>query len=316
MRQHRFHRRLGQRVHREERDVGAGGARRGVRGGDRAVARRCAPALRLLADEGVDAAAVGAAVRVPACGVAQRQHVERMEADDRVDAVVIAPEAVDQFRSLHLLGGLAEKAQRAGEVRLLHGVLRGEDPGERADAERRVRVGVSGRKLGESGARAARRGRRLTVAGHGVVFGVSRHGGPGAVGPLRCERGGHAAARRLDREAGASQPVDEPRGRAVLAPRGLGEFPDRAMPFGERVPMPVDPGARKLFHRCHRSSPTPARRSPAPASSAQYRRERRWQPCRERRRVHTPSCRSPGIPPDPRGSRASPARAADAASHR
>src|SRR5579862_6530806 len=95
-------------------------------GGDRTVAGRGAPGLRLVTDERVDAATVRAAVGVPARGVAERQHVEGVEADDGVDAVVIAPQSVHELRALHLLGRLAKEAQRAGDLRRLHRLLRRE----------------------------------------------------------------------------------------------------------------------------------------------------------------------------------------------
>ena len=83
-------------------------------------------------------------MRVPPRGVAQGQHVERVEAHDRVDAVVVTPQAMDELRALHFFGRLTEEAQCSGHGSRPHGVLGGEDPSERSDTERRVWVGVTG----------------------------------------------------------------------------------------------------------------------------------------------------------------------------
>src|SRR6516165_187187 len=109
MREHGLHGRLRDCEHREERDIGAGRTRCRVSGSDRAVMRGGAPGLGVVTDKGVDAAAVGAAVRIPPRGVAQGQHVEGVEAHDRVDAVVVTAETVDQLRALYLLSGLTEE---------------------------------------------------------------------------------------------------------------------------------------------------------------------------------------------------------------
>src|SRR5262249_36624618 len=111
--------------------------------------RSRAPGLGLVTDKGIDATAVGTAVGVPARGVAEGQHGEGVEAHGGVDAVVVTPEAMDNFRALHLFSRLTEEAQCSGHAAPLHGVLSGEDSGECSDAERRVWVGVTRCELGE-----------------------------------------------------------------------------------------------------------------------------------------------------------------------
>ena len=74
-------------------------------------------------------------MRFPTRRVAQGQHIERMEADDGVEAVVIAAQSVHNLGSLDLFGRFAEELERATDIGRLHRMLGSENSRERADAE-------------------------------------------------------------------------------------------------------------------------------------------------------------------------------------
>ena len=116
MRQHGIAQRLGGHVHRHQRVVGAGRAHAPNATAGSARRRRAHPVFRLVADEAIDHRIGRAAMRVPAHRVAQRQHVEGVEGDHAVEAVIIALGRMDRLGAAHLLGRLAGEAQRARDA--------------------------------------------------------------------------------------------------------------------------------------------------------------------------------------------------------
>src|SRR5918995_1042185 len=152
----------------------------------------------LLAEKLIEEAVIGTAMGIPARGVAQRQHVKRVERDDRVEAIVIALRRMDRFRAAHFFSGLAHEAERPLQAVLLHGRLGSEDPGERAYAESRVRIGMSAGKAGQAMTRCAVSRCLLAVARNRVVFGIGHYSWTGARVPSRGEGGRHAARPLLD----------------------------------------------------------------------------------------------------------------------
>src|ERR1044072_4170281 len=80
-------------------------------------------------------------------------------------------------------------------------------------------------------ARSAICDRRLAIARHRIIFGIGHDRRPLAVRPCRGESCRHAARSYFDSEAFGLQPVHIPFGRAIFAPRRLGERPDMGVPL-------------------------------------------------------------------------------------
>ena len=148
-------------VHQAHRIDRARRPRRCVAVGDPCHRAGILPGFRVLALEGVDAAPIGRAVRVPEAAVGKPRERMRVEAEGGVEVVVITLGGMDGLGAAHLLGRLAEEFQPALDAVLLHDVLGGEEAGERAEAERGMRVGVTGGVAADARARLAPRHRRL-----------------------------------------------------------------------------------------------------------------------------------------------------------
>jgi hypothetical protein len=78
-----------------------------------------------------------------------------VKADRGVEVVVVAVGGVHGLRAAHLLGRLAEELDGAGQPMALHRRLGREHTGERAHAERGVRIGVPRRRAVKAVARLA-----------------------------------------------------------------------------------------------------------------------------------------------------------------
>ena len=200
------------------------------------------PPLRLGALEGKDRAPVRAAVRLPDRGVG----IHRVVGDEGVGAVVVALGGVDRLRAADLLRGLPEEAELPLDAVLLHRRLRGQEPGQRADPQHGVRVGVPGRVRVQTLARRLVRHRLLRVAGNGVVLGVGADD-RAARSPGGEEGGRHLAAALFDVEPFVAQQVDVGLRGTVLPPRRFGVSPDLQIEVGEPLPVLVDPVVRKLL---------------------------------------------------------------------
>ena len=187
-----------------------------------------------------------------------------MKADGRVEVVVIAVRGVHRLRSAHLLRGLAEELDRAGQPVALHRRLGGEDARQGADAERGVRVGVAGRALVEPVARLAVGHRRLRHPRHRVVLRVCpEHRLAAAVGGA--EGGRHRGATGLDVEPLLPQHVDEERRRPVLAPRGLRVVPHQEVLLGQGRAVLLDPVEHRLLLGGHGHFSKPPTVPPLPS---------------------------------------------------
>ena len=209
MRQHRFLHHLGVGVHQAHRVDRSGRTRHGMDmrhdpGGS------ALPGLGVLALEGVDAAPIGGAARLPEAAIGQCGEGMRVEADRRIEVAIVAMRRMDGLRAAHLFRGLAEEHERAADAMPLHGVLRRQEAGERAHAERRMRVGMAGGEFAYAVARLAIGHRGLRLAGHRIIFGIAGDGRAIAVRPARAEGGRHAGRAVLDFKACLPQPVDIP----------------------------------------------------------------------------------------------------------
>ena len=185
------------------------------------------PRLRMLALERIDAAPIGGAGRIPEASVRERRKRMRMKAESGVETIVIAMSGVHGLRSAHLLGRFAEIDERPFQPVRLHRMLSRQKAAKRADAERRMRVGVAGGAEARSVARLSSRLGRLALPGHGVIFGIAGERRSRAVRPPRSERSRHSGRSALDLKTLAREPVHVPGRRFVLAPRRLMEIPDR-----------------------------------------------------------------------------------------
>src|SRR5690606_25174221 len=118
--------------------------------------------------EGEDRAPISAALGVP------DRRIRRvwMVGDERIESVEIALSGMDRLRAADLLGRLAEEDQRAGQIRLLHSSLGGQNSRQRADAEHRVRVGVARRPGVQALAWLLIGNECLGITRHGVVLSV------------------------------------------------------------------------------------------------------------------------------------------------
>ncbi len=235
---------LGKRIHRNDGVVGSRGSRCRVRGGNGRAAHRLRggkPALRLFTEKLIEHAVIGTAVGIPASGVAQRQHVERMKGDYGVEAVVIPSGGVDRLRAAHFFGRLAHEAQGSFESVLLHGRLGGKNPGQGADPQSGMGIGVAAGEARQPIARRSIGGSLLAVARHRIIFGVGHDAWPPAVAPGGGKGGGHAARTLLDVKAFLPQLRHIPFSGAVFAPGRLAKAPDVGIPGRPIVAAVINP---------------------------------------------------------------------------
>ncbi len=207
--------------------------------------------LRLITDEGVDAAPVASGMGVPHAGVGAQCSERGMKRYRRVHVVVVALGGVDWLRAAHLLRGLAHELQAPGDIVALHRRLGGQYPGQGGDAEGGMRIGVAGRGMMGAVPELAPGHAVLVVAGHGVILGIGSDGRPAAVRPARAEGGRHAAGAFLDLDSLPLQAVHIPCRRPVFAPRRFVKDPDHAMPVRECPAVGFDPVDGRLLFRCH-----------------------------------------------------------------
>src|SRR5262245_51961204 len=110
----------------------------------------------------------------------------------------------------------------------LHGGLGGEHASERAHAEGRVRIGLTGRQRMQTIPRRAIRHRLLRVLWHGIVFGV-RPEDRSSFAERGEEGGGHLSRTLLDLPPFLAQQIAVRLRRAVLTECGFGIPPDLEM---------------------------------------------------------------------------------------
>ena len=186
---------------------------------------------------------LGGAVRsdVGYFGFLQGETVEAL-VQDAVEAVVVALRRMDRLGAAHLFSGLSREAQRAGQAMALHCGLGGKQAAEPGNAKARMRIGMAAGMFAQARARRLISGRRLAIAGHGVIFGIHADGGACTVRPMRGEGGRHAGRAFLDGEAMGAQRLHIPVEGLVFPPGRLAEIEDGGRPGREIRPNPVDMG--------------------------------------------------------------------------
>ena len=198
-------------IHLHHRHVCSGRAGSGVRCRNRRVwVGGQLPGFWLVAHECVDLAVVGTALGVPPGCVAQRQHVKRVERDDRICVVVIALQTVDDFGAVHFLRWFTRVLQATGNAVPFHRVFGRQKTRKGGDAKRRMRVCVSRSKLRQALLRLFYRDCCLAVTWNCVVFGIAQDGRSVAVSPFGRESSGHASRVLFNCEALFTQALHVP----------------------------------------------------------------------------------------------------------